>query len=82
MEWIKKHYQLSPHMRAKLGNVYGICGIGIDSGKWEQQTGRERLSKDPEHKFRYEKEERPQFAHQDAEAEKAYLDGIWISFLQ
>lgn len=82
LEWIKKHYQLSPHMRAKLGNVYGICGIGIDSGKWEQLTGREQLSKDPEHKFRYEKEERPQFAHQDAEAEKTYIEEYLIRPIQ
>lgn len=82
LEWIKKHYQLSPHMRAKLGNVYGICGIGPDASKWELPTGREALSKDPEHKFRYEREERPQYAHEDVEVEKQYLEEYVIKPIQ
>jgi glutathionyl-hydroquinone reductase len=73
LELIKKHYQLSPHMRAKLGNVYGIEAIGPDSSKWEEATGRERLSADPDNKFQYRPETRPQFSHKDEESEIAYL---------
>ncbi len=74
LELIKKHYQLSPHMRAKLGNVYGIESIGPDSRRWEEPVGRERLSSDPENKYRYLEETRPQFAHREEEAELAYLE--------
>jgi glutathionyl-hydroquinone reductase len=73
LDLIKMHYQLSPHMRAKLGNVYGIKAIGPDASKWEVPTGREQLSSDPEHKYQYRKETRPQFAHKDEEGEIAYL---------
>lgn len=73
LEWIKKHYQLSPHMRAKLGNVYGITGIGPDNSLWELPTDRKQLSEDPEHKFRYEAEDRPEYAHTDAETELNYI---------
>lgn len=31
LELIKRHYQQSPHMRAKLGNVYGLLGVGPDN---------------------------------------------------
>lgn len=74
LEKIKKHYQLSPHMRAKLGNVHGITAIGPDERKWETPAGREKLSADPDHKFQYRKETRAQFSHNDVETELAYLN--------
>lgn len=70
---IKKHYQLSPHMRAKLGNVYGLVGTGPDNRQLLQPTGRERLSGHPEHKFRYQIEEREIFRHQNEKTETQYL---------
>ena len=73
LEWIKKHYQLSPHMRAKLGNVYGLVGVGPDNRNLLISTGREKLSSDPEHKFLYEKEDRPLYAHTDEKSEIEYL---------
>ncbi len=73
LEWIKKHYQLSPHMRAKLGNVYGLLGVGPDNRALLAPTGREKLSADPEHKFIYEKENREIYAHQDEKTEIQYL---------
>lgn len=74
LEWIKKHYQLSPHMRAKLGNVYGLTAPGPDNRALLEPAGREKLSKDPAHKFRYEKEERAIFTHRDTETELQYLE--------
>lgn len=73
-EWIKRHYQLSPHMRAKLGNVYGVMGTGPNVADLYAPSGREKLSSDPEHKFTVEKENRPIFAHKDAATETEYLE--------
>ena len=74
LEWIKKHYQLSPHMRAKQGNVYGLVGTGPDNSKLLAPTGRESLSSDPAHRFRLEKESRALYAHTDVETEKRYIE--------
>ena len=62
LELIKRHYQQSPHMRAKLGNVYGLLGAGPDNRQLLSPTGREKLSADLENKFTYEKEDR-QYMH-------------------
>ncbi|MBD5522308.1 MAG: hypothetical protein HDR03_13980 [Lachnospiraceae bacterium] len=70
---IKKHYQLSPHLRALFGNEHGIYALGPDVSKWELPHGREKLSKDIS-KFRYEKEERLQFQHTDEKLEEAYIE--------
>ena len=74
LEWIKKHYQLSPHMRAKLGNVCGLLGTGPDNRALLLPAGREALSADPENKFTREPEHRPLFAHKDVKTELEYLD--------
>lgn len=74
LEWIKRHYQLSPHMRAKLGNVYGLMGTGPDNRELLKPAGREKLSKDPENKFVYEKENRSIYAHRDQKTERNYLE--------
>lgn len=79
LEWIKKHYQLSPHMRAKLGNVYGLTGPGPDNRTLLAPTGREKLSQDPNRKFRYQVEERPIFSHKDEETEKQYLNDYLLT---
>lgn len=73
LELIKRHYQQSPHMRAKLGNVYGLLGAGPDNRQLLSPTGREKLSADPENKFTYEKEDRPLYAHQNEADEITYL---------
>lgn len=72
-ELIKRHYQQSPHMRAKLGNVYGLVGVGPDERALYAPTGREKLSLDPEHKFTYEQEMRKLYAHVKDEDEVQYL---------
>ncbi|MBR1643583.1 MAG: glutathione S-transferase C-terminal domain-containing protein [Butyrivibrio sp.] len=74
LEWIKKHYQLSPHMRAKLGNVYGLVGTGPDNRELLTPTGREKLSKDPDNKFVYETSKNPLFFHNNVYGEKEYLE--------
>jgi putative glutathione S-transferase len=48
---IKKHYQLSPHLRPLWGNVNGICAKGPDVGIWEEPHGRARLSGHPGERF-------------------------------
>lgn len=73
LELIKRHYQQSPHMRAKLGNVYGLLAVGPDNRALLAPTGRERYSSDPEHKFRYEPETRSIYAHTDEAEEVQYL---------
>ncbi|MBR3040109.1 MAG: glutathione S-transferase C-terminal domain-containing protein [Lachnospiraceae bacterium] len=83
LEWIKKHYQLSPHMRAKLGNEKGLLGVGPDNSKLLSPTGREKLSKDPGHKFNHKDKDkaftahsplgREWFTHTDEESELRYL---------
>lgn len=78
LEKIKKHYQLSPHMRAKQGNVYGIVGIGDESGLYGSVENREKLSRDPLHKFLTEKEEREIFSHKDVKTEIEYLNDYVI----
>ncbi len=45
-ELIKKHYQLSPHLRALWGNVHGIYAKGPEVSGWELPHNRETLSKD------------------------------------
>ena len=74
LEWIKKHYQLSPHMRAKLGNVYGLVGTGPDNRELLTHTGREKLSEDPDNKFVYETNRNPLFFHDNTYGEKEYLE--------
>ena len=49
---IKKHYQISPHLRPLWGNVHGLYAKGPDKEPWETPSGRERLSSNPEEKFR------------------------------
>ena len=71
---IKKHYQLSPHMRAKLGNVYGLLGVGPDNRELLLPTGREKLSGDPKHKFLYKKEDRKTYLHEDENIELSFLN--------
>ena len=73
LEWIKKHYQLSPHMRAKLGNVYGLIATGPDNSKLLSLTGRERLSSDPDNKFVYETNNESIYEHKDVKDEIEYL---------
>ncbi|MDO4465726.1 MAG: glutathione binding-like protein [Bacillota bacterium] len=73
LEQIKKHYQLSPHMRAKLGNVYGLVGTGPDNRDLLKPTGRETLSLHPEEKFVYSIETREEFKHDTIEHEIEYL---------
>ncbi len=73
LDLIKKHYQLSPHMRAKQGNLHGLVGVGPDNRELTAPTGRERLSAHPEEKFLYEKEERAIFRHETEEEELCYL---------
>lgn len=46
LDLIKKHYQLSTHLRAKFGNEYGIYAIGPDESKWDLPNDREKLAKD------------------------------------
>ena len=46
LDEIKKHYQLSPHMRAKQGNVFGLVGTGPDLRELFEATDRKKLSKD------------------------------------
>ncbi len=82
LEWIKRHYQLSPHMRAKLGNVYGLMGTGPDNSALYSPSGREKLSAQPNEKFRYEKETRPIFLHKDPEKEKEYLQKYLLDPIQ
>ncbi len=73
LELIKRHYQQSPHMRAKLGNVYGLLGVGPDNRALLAPTGREKLSSDPEHKFVAEQETRKIYAHTNEADEIEYL---------
>ncbi len=72
LDEIKQHYQLSPHMRAKQGNVYGLVGTGPDYRKLYEPSGREQLSGKSE-KFSYQKEARAVFAHSSVETELEYL---------
>lgn len=82
-EWIKKHYQLSPHMRAKQGNVHGLLGVGPDNRNLLSETWRDRLSSHPEQKFRYqdssasyqkhEASGRRWYSHSDEASELEYL---------
>ena len=73
IDLIKKHYQLSPHMRAKLGNVYGLVGTGPDNRELLLPCGRERLSGDPDHKFTCVDESRTIFLHSREDDEIKYL---------
>lgn len=54
LETIKRHYQLSPHLRALFGNDAGILAKGPDLRVWEEPHHREKLSLHAE-KFRREK---------------------------
>lgn len=49
---IKKHY----HLCCLQTNPDSILPVGPDEALWNEPAGREHLSKDPEHKFRYEEE--------------------------
>lgn len=44
LDLIKKHYQLSPHLRAKFGNEFGIYALGPDASKWDDENDRFKLS--------------------------------------
>lgn len=77
LEDIKLHYQLSPHMRAKLGNVYGLVGVGPDNRELLKPAGREHLSGHDE-KFLYQEETRNLYKHQDVETEIAYLENTLL----
>ena len=44
LDLIKKHYQLSPHLRAKFGNEFGIYALGPDESKWLLPNDRHLLS--------------------------------------
>ena len=70
LEKIKEHYQLSPHMRAKLGNVYGLLGVGPDNSKLLAPTGREKLSGNPKQRFVYKNSGNK---HDDVNEEIRYL---------
>lgn len=70
LEKIKEHYQLSPHMRAKLGNVYGLLGVGPDNSKLLAPTGREKLSGNTNRKFIYKNSGNK---HDDVNEEIRYL---------
>ena len=48
---IKKHYQISPHLRPLWGNEYGIFAKGPDKEPWNEETERAALSQHPEEKF-------------------------------
>ncbi len=74
LDLIKRHYQLSPHMRAKLGNVYGLMGPGPDNRQLLEPTGREKISKDPDHKFIKRQVNNKCSDHTDADKEKEYLE--------
>ena len=73
-EWIKRHYQLSPHMRAKQGNIYGVMGTGPDLRKLYKDYRRDRLSADPRNRFRYREENRALYIHKDPEMELLYIN--------
>ncbi|SDB16977.1 Glutathionyl-hydroquinone reductase [Streptococcus henryi] len=79
LEWIQKHYQLSPHMRAKLGNVEGLVGTGPNNRGLLKPTKRDLLSSKPEHVFLIAKERRPKFAHINASDELTYLENYLIA---
>jgi putative glutathione S-transferase len=49
---IKKHYQLSPHLRSLFGNKYGLYAKGPDVSLWELPHGRKEYS-NQESKFLY-----------------------------
>ena len=78
LEWIKRHYQLSPHMRAKLGNVDGLMGTGPDNRELLSPTGRERLSADKVSRFIYEPETRELYGHSDVRTELDYIREAFI----
>lgn len=82
LEWIKKHYQLSPHMRAKLGNVHGLLGTGPDNSRLLEPTGRETLSSDPDNKFSYEENTNDLFLHKDEQKEIQYINYALIEPIQ
>lgn len=73
LEQIKKHYQLSPHMRAKQGNINGLIGTGPDYIKLYEKTDRYKLSNDSDNKYIYEENVDKLFAHNNVEVEKEYL---------
>lgn len=76
IEWIKKHYQLSPHMRAKLGNVYGLVGVGPNILELYKTVTRKRLSEDPDNIFLVEQTEAEDcnlYKHENVEEEISYL---------
>lgn len=54
-ELIKRHYQLSPHLRPLWGNIHGIVAKGPDISGWELPHGREILSGDAGQKFLQQK---------------------------
>lgn len=74
LELIKRHYQQSPHMRAKQGNVYGLVALGPDNRDLLKPTDRKNLSSDPENKFAYSPAEHTRYNHKTVEGEIEYLN--------
>lgn len=84
IEWIKKHYQLSPHMRAKLGNVHGLVGVGPDCRELFNGAPRKHLSQDPDNIFIIESnnsEDTDLYKHEEVETEKEYLQKYVVDII-
>lgn len=82
LEKIKKHYQLSAHMRAKQGNVYGLIGTGPDFRELFENHNRDKLSSDANNL--YLKEENNGFysefyLHKDVDTEIKYIKKFVIN---
>ena len=81
LEKIKKHYQLSAHMRAKQGNVYGLIGTGPDYRELFEKGDRDKLSKDPGNLYLREGNDgfySEFYLHKDVDEEIKYLNKFVI----
>ena len=77
LDEIKKHYQLSPHMRAKQGNVFGLVGTGPDYRELFEATDRKKLSNDEDNLYIYEQNTgfySEYYSHKDVKTEIKYLN--------
>jgi len=74
LEKMKMHYQLSPHMRGKLGNVYGLMGTGPDNRELFVPSGREKLSSNPDIIFNYEEIKEKLYVHKTENDELQYIE--------
>ena len=77
LDEIKKHYQLSPHMRAKQGNVFGLVGTGPDLRELFEATDRKKLSNDEDNLYIYEQNTGfygEYYLHKDVKIEIKYLN--------